>query len=59
VRCQVCKRKLREVIPFKCADILTCLDGYASPPTFSQCVALGPVTSESIRLDYNALGLRT
>jgi len=56
VRCQVCKRKLREVIPFKCADILTCLDGYASPPTFSQCVALGPVTSESIRLDYNAAG---
>jgi hypothetical protein len=46
----------REVIPFKCVDILTCLDGYASPPTFSQCVALGPVTSESIRLDYNAAG---
>jgi len=44
------------VIPFKCADILTCLDGYSSPPTFSQCVALGPVTSESIRLDYNAAG---
>jgi hypothetical protein len=45
------------VIPFTCVDILTCLDGYASPPTFSQCVALGPLTSESIRLDYNTAGL--
>ena len=46
----------QSVIPFECDDILTCLDGYASPPTYSQCVALGPVTSESIRLDYNAAG---
>ncbi len=44
------------MITFTCVDILTCLDGYASPPTFLQCVALGPMTSESIRLDYNAAG---
>jgi len=44
------------VIPFVCDNILTCLDGYALPPTYAQCVALGPVTSESIRLDYNAAG---
>jgi len=44
------------VIPFVCDNILTCLDGYASPPTYVQCVALGPVTSESIHLDYNAAG---
>ena len=46
----------KPVIPFVCENILTCLDGYASPPTYAQCVALGPVTSESIRLDYNAAG---
>jgi len=44
------------VLPFVCDNILTCLDGYSSPPTYAQCVALGPVTSESIRLDYNAAG---
>jgi len=46
----------KDVIPFVCDNILTCLDGYASPPTYAQCVALGPVNSESIRLDYNAAG---
>ena len=44
------------MLPFVCEDILTCVDGYAAPPTYAQCVALGPVTSESIRLDYNAAG---
>ena len=46
----------KSVIPFICDNILTCLDGYASPPTYAQCVALGPVTSERIHLDYNAAG---
>lgn len=44
------------VIPFECSDINTCLDGYANPPSFQECVALGPVTSESIQLDYNTSG---
>ncbi len=44
------------VIPFQCDDIDTCLDGYAHPPSYQDCVALGPVTSDSIRLDYNTSG---
>ena len=44
------------MIPFVCDDVDTCLDGYATPPSFQQCVALGAVTSESIRLDYNTSG---
>lgn len=26
------------------------------PPSFQECVALGPVTADSIRLDYNTSG---
>ncbi len=44
------------VIPFECGDISTCLDGYAHPPSYQDCVALGPVTTDSIRLDYNTSG---
>ena len=41
------------VIPFECQNISTCLDGYENPPTFSQCVALGPSTDDAIELDFN------
>ena len=47
---------LSPVIPFHCDDVETCLDGYAMPPSFQECVALGPVTADSIRLDYNTSG---
>jgi len=45
-----------DVIPFVCDNILTCLDGYALPPTYVHWVALGPITSKIIRLYYNAAG---
>lgn len=44
------------MIPFECEDITTCLDGYATPPEYEDCVALGPVTSDSIRLNYDTAG---
>ena len=47
---------MRAVIRFECNDITTCLDGYAHPPAYEECVALGPVTADSIRLDYDTAG---
>jgi len=41
------------VIPFECKDISTCLDGFTNPPSYSQCVALGPTREDSIRLDFS------
>jgi hypothetical protein len=41
------------VIPFECKEIATCLDGFTNPPSYAQCVALGPTREDSIRLDFS------
>ena len=41
------------VVPFYCDEIATCLDGFTNPPSYAQCVALGPTREDSIRLDFD------
>ena len=41
------------VIPFECKEIGTCLDGFTNPPSYAQCVSLGPTREDSIRLDFS------
>ena len=41
------------MIPFECKEIATCLDGFTNPPSYDQCVALGPTREDSIRLDFS------
>ena len=53
LRCDSDSKDLSSVIPFECKDISTCLDGFTNPPSYSQCVALGPTREDSIRLDFS------
>jgi len=36
------------VILFECKEIGTCLDGFTNPPSYAQCVSLGPTRADGL-----------